>query len=99
MPSLPALVDAEFERHVNQHGRLRSAKILTHEIFETQKILTHVTYVSGWEPAVYLSYMGPNFRLFLASNLSVQKNRFFLLMYPGSMIHALGSGNPPLSAD
>ena len=25
VPSLPAPVDAEFERHVNQHGRLRSA--------------------------------------------------------------------------
>ena len=33
------------------------------------------------EPAVYLTYMSPNFRLFLASNLSVQKIRIFLLEF------------------
>ena len=33
------------------------------------------------KPAVYLTYMSPNFRLFLASNLSVQKIRIFLLEF------------------
>ena len=32
---------------------------------------------NGWEPAVYMSYMGQKFRLFLVSNLSVLNFRFF----------------------
>ena len=28
------------------------------------EILTHATYVNGWEPAVYMSCMSQNFRLF-----------------------------------
>ena len=32
-----------------------------------------------------MSCMSQNFRLFLASNLSVQNFRIFLLMYPGSV--------------
>ena len=46
--------------------------------------MTHVTHVNGWEPAVYMSCMSQNFRLFLVSNLSVLNFRIFLLMYPGS---------------
>ena len=34
---------------------------------------------------MYKFYMSQNFRLFLASNLSVLNFRFFLLMYPGSL--------------
>ena len=39
---------------------------------------------SGWEPAVYMSCMSQNFRLFHVPNLSVRNFRFFLLMYAGS---------------
>ena len=42
--------------------------------------------VNGWEPAVYMSFMSQNFRLFHLSNLSVRNFRIFLLMYPGSVI-------------
>ena len=49
------------------------------------KILTHATHVNGWFPAVYMSYMSQNFRLFHVSNLSVRNFRIFLLMYPGSL--------------
>ena len=49
------------------------------------EILIHVTHVNGWEPAVYMSYMNQNFRLFHESNLSVRNFRIFLLMYPGSL--------------
>ena len=48
------------------------------------EVLTHVTYVNDWEPAVYMSYLSRNFRLFLVSNLSVLNFDFFLLMYPWS---------------
>ena len=46
------------------------------------EILTHATHVNGWFPAVYMSCMSQNFRLFHVSNLSVRNFRFFLLMYP-----------------
>ena len=46
------------------------------------EILTHATHVNGWEPAVYMSCMSQNFRLFHVSNLSVRNFRIFLLMYP-----------------
>ena len=49
------------------------------------EVLTHVTHVNGWFPAVYMSCMSQNFRLFHASNLSVQNFQVFLLMYPGSV--------------
>ena len=39
-------------------------------------------------PAVYMSYMSQNFRLFLASNLSFLNFRTFPLMYPGSVMIA-----------
>ena len=45
------------------------------------EILTHVTRF----PAVYMSYICQNFRLFHVSNLSVRNFRVFLLMYPGPM--------------
>ena len=48
------------------------------------KILTHATHVNGWGPAVYMSCMSQNFRLFHVSNLSVRNFRIFLLMYTGS---------------
>ena len=49
------------------------------------EILTHATQVNGWEPAVYMSCMSQNFRLFHVSNLSVRNFRIFLLMYTGSV--------------
>ena len=49
------------------------------------EILTHATHVNGWEPAVYMSGMSQNFRLFHVSNLSVRNFRIFLLMYTGSL--------------
>ena len=49
------------------------------------EILTHATHVNGWEPAVYMSCMSQNFRLFHVSNLSVRNFRIFLLMYTGSV--------------
>ena len=49
------------------------------------EILTNATHVNGWEPAVYMSCMSQNFRLFHVSNLSVRNFRFFLLMYTGSV--------------
>ena len=50
------------------------------------EILTHATHVNGWFPAVYMSCMSQNFRLFHVSNLSVRNFRIFLLMYTGSMV-------------
>ena len=41
-------------------------------------------YMSRKIPAVYMSCMSQNFRLFHVSNLSVRNFRIFLLMYPGS---------------
>ena len=49
------------------------------------EILTHATHVNGWFPAVYMSCMSQNFRLFHVSNLSVRNFRIFLLMYTGSL--------------
>ena len=51
------------------------------------EILTHATYVNGWFPAVYMSCMSQNFRLFHVSNLS--NFRIFPLMYPGSVSAAV----------
>ena len=48
------------------------------------EILTHATHVYGWEPAVYMSCMSQNFRLFHVSNLSFRNFRIFLLMYTES---------------
>ena len=55
------------------------------------EILTRVTHVNGWFPAVYMSYTSQNFRLFHVSNLSVRNFRIFLLMYPGSSIAGDGA--------
>ena len=41
------------------------------------EILTHATHVNAWFPAVYMSRMSQNFRLFHVSNLSVRNFRFF----------------------
>ena len=49
------------------------------------EILTHATHVNGWFPAVYMSCMSQNFRLFHVSNLSVRNFRIFLLIYTGSL--------------
>ena len=49
-----------------------------------KRTLTHSAWKNGWEPAVYMSCMSQNFRLFLVLNLSVLNFRIFLLMYPGS---------------
>ena len=50
------------------------------------EILTRATHVNGWFPAVYMSCMSQNFRLFHVSNLSVRNIRIFLLMYTGSVM-------------
>ena len=50
------------------------------------EILTHATHVNGWEPAVYMSCMSHNFRLFHVSNLSVRNFRIFLLMYTETLM-------------
>ena len=47
--------------------------------------MTYATHVNGWEPAVYMSCMSQNFRLFHVSNLFVRNYRIFLLMYTGSV--------------
>ena len=47
--------------------------------------MTHATHVNGWFPAVYMSCVSQNFRLFHVSNLAVRNFRIFLLMYPGSV--------------
>ena len=60
------------------------------------EILTHATHVSGWEPAVYMSCMSQNFRLFHVSNLSVRNFRIVLLMYTGSLHGAAWTGAPPV---
>ena len=49
------------------------------------EILTHATHVNGWFPAVYMSCMSQNFRLFHVSNLSVRNFRISMLMYTGSL--------------
>ena len=41
------------------------------------EILTRATHVNGWGPAVYMSCMSQNFRLFHVSNLSVRNFRIF----------------------
>ena len=51
------------------------------------EILTHATHVNGWGPAVHMSCMSQNFRLFHVSNFSVRNFRIFLLMYTGSLMH------------
>ena len=56
------------------------------------EILTHATHVNGWEPAVYMSCMSQNFRLFHVSNLSVRNFRIFLLMYTGSLASRMPTG-------
>ena len=45
--------------------------------------MTHVTHINGWFPAVYMSNMSQNFRLFLVSNLSVLNFPFFGLCIRG----------------
>ena len=60
--------------------------------------MTRATHVNGWEPAVYISYMSQNSRVFLVSNLSIQNFRIFLLMYPGSLtVPRLHHSDQPLT--
>ena len=71
------------------------------------EIWTHATHVNGWEPAVYMSCMSQNFRLFHVSNLSVLNFPIVLLMYlgpvtltragPGRWRALSGRRRPPLS--
>ena len=51
------------------------------------EILTRVTHVNGWFPAVYMSDTSQNVRLRIVWNLSVLNFRFFLLVYPGSVLN------------
>ena len=62
------------------------------------EILTHATHVNGWFPAVYMSCMSQNFRLFHVSNLSVRNFRIFLLMYTGSVKWRVGADSSPADA-
>ena len=62
------------------------------------EILTRSTHVNGWEPAVYMSCMRQNFRLFHVSNLSVRNFRIFLLMYTGRRQPRGGRFSPHRSA-
>ena len=66
------------------------------------EILTHAAHVNGWEPAVYMSCVSQNFRLFHVSNLSIRNFRVVLLMYPGSVSgerrRRRGGGDAPSSA-
>ena len=55
------------------------------DVWNKQKLWLLVSHVNGWVPAVFMSYMSQDFRLFHASSISVQNFRFFLLMYPWSM--------------
>ena len=48
-------------RTINKNGYVKQTETLT-----------HTTHVNGWEPAVYMSCMSQNFRLFHVSNLSVR---------------------------
>ena len=59
------------------------------------KILTHVTHVNGWFPAVYMSYISQNCRLYHVSNLFVLNFRIFRLMYPGSLTATTVADLPP----
>ena len=66
--------------------RHTSARLGEDSGFANQGIgLTVPGYMNRKGSAVYTSCMGQNFRLFLASNLSVLNFRFFLLVYPGSL--------------
>ena len=68
---------------------MKQTEILTHASCNSCKrlgILTHATHVNGWFPAVYMSCMSQNFRLFHVSNLSVRNFRIFLLIYTGLVI-------------
>ena len=64
-------------------------------IRETNGNLTHAAHVNGWFPAVYMSRMSQNFRLFQVSNLSVRNFRIFLLMYTESLTAADGAACQP----
>ena len=50
--------------------------------------------INGWFPAVYMSRMSQNFRLFHVSNLSVRNFRIFLLMYTASLRRTEAAGLP-----
>ena len=59
-------------------------------IRETNRSFDYAAHVNGWEPASRLHDLH-ELRAFLASKLSVQSFRIFMLMYPGSLTLVLGS--------
>ena len=63
--------------------KIRNSK--TDKFDKQTEILSHVTHVNGWFPAVYTSYESQDFRLIIVSNLSVLNFQMFMLTYPGSM--------------
>ena len=60
-------------------------------IVKQMEVLTHVSHVNGWEPAVYMRYTCQYFHLFHVSNLPVLNFWTFLLMYPGSPPRGCGT--------
>ena len=59
-------------------------------IRETNGNVDYATHVSSWYPAVYVSCMRQNYRLFHILNLSVRNFPIFLLMSPGSLRRTAG---------
>ena len=75
--------DIRFPRHIP--NLTKPDLTTTEQNSEPQtEILTDATHVYGWEPAVYMSCMSQNFRLFHVSNSSVRNFRICLLMYTGT---------------
>ena len=54
-----------------------------------REVLTYITRVNGCEPAVYISYISQDFRMFHVSNLFVLNFRIVPLMYPGWTVEDL----------
>ena len=76
--------------HVYMIRKIRKFRTDKFDTWKQTEILTYGTHVNGWEPAVYMSCMSQNFRLFHVSNLSVRNFRIFLLMYTWSMCGLCG---------
>ena len=80
---LPSIYDLWPRIHEQKNSKVSNGWI---RYVKQTEILTHATHVNGWEPAVYMSCMSQNFRLFHVSNSSVRNFRNFLLMYTGSLL-------------
>ena len=76
-------IGADISDPVYMSRKIRSFERIN-SIRETNGNFDSCNSVNGWFPAVYMSCMSQNFRLFHVSNLSVRNFRIFLLMYTGS---------------